>query len=366
MKTLVRAALLCALAATLVACQDTKVVNDFGSSITGPTSPTNQAVTDVLVIPGNERVTSNPCEKTVIFTATVRGSSPQQSVNWSSSGPSTGSFIDRTTTTATFVMRGSGTYTVTATSTQNASVSGSVTITFDCGGATPSGPFNLDGPFVCTAVRGEYNVSFRWTGPSATRIEYKSARDGVWRDAFTLVEASLSGNSFSARRVRSDSDQSFRVWSGGTLWGTSESEATCRMIPACRNTADDDGDGLIDAADPGCHSNNDINQPYNPDDNDESNPLPPTTGPGPGGPGPGGPTPTCAPGSIQFNPAGGSGRRGTSTQIGTTPSNCGGRFTSDHPNWVSVSSSGGVTYLNVGCATIRWNDVVVGEFCTTP
>jgi hypothetical protein len=43
--------------------------------------------------------------------------------------------------------------------------------------------------------------------------------------------------------------------------------------PECSDGADNDGDGLIDADDPGCHSDGNPNNPdsYNPNDNDESN-----------------------------------------------------------------------------------------------
>ena len=42
--------------------------------------------------------------------------------------------------------------------------------------------------------------------------------------------------------------------------------------PQCSDTIDNDGDGVIDAADPGCHSDNDAsnNASYNPNDNDET------------------------------------------------------------------------------------------------
>jgi LPXTG-motif cell wall-anchored protein len=39
--------------------------------------------------------------------------------------------------------------------------------------------------------------------------------------------------------------------------------------PECSDDRDNDGDGKTDADDPGCHVNNDINQPYNPDDDSE-------------------------------------------------------------------------------------------------
>lgn len=46
--------------------------------------------------------------------------------------------------------------------------------------------------------------------------------------------------------------------------------------PACSNEEDDDDDGLIDADDPGCHSDNDPNNPdsYDPTDTDETDQLP--------------------------------------------------------------------------------------------
>ena len=42
--------------------------------------------------------------------------------------------------------------------------------------------------------------------------------------------------------------------------------------PQCSDTIDNDGDGVIDAADPGCHSDNDASNDasYNPNDNDET------------------------------------------------------------------------------------------------
>jgi hypothetical protein len=45
--------------------------------------------------------------------------------------------------------------------------------------------------------------------------------------------------------------------------------------PQCANGMDDDGDGLTDAYDPGCHAGDIITGLMNPDDNDESTPPPP-------------------------------------------------------------------------------------------
>ena len=59
--------------------------------------------------------------------------------------------------------------------------------------------------------------------------------------------------------------------------------------PQCNDKVDNDGDGVIDGADPGCHSDNDAKNPqsYNPNDDDETDKKP-TKGSGPpddGGPG---------------------------------------------------------------------------------
>jgi len=60
---------------------------------------------------------------------------------------------------------------------------------------------------------------------------------------------------------------------------TASSEAITEAPPArettgpqCSDTIDNDGDGVIDAADPGCHSDNDASNSgsYNPNDNDET------------------------------------------------------------------------------------------------
>ncbi len=52
----------------------------------------------------------------------------------------------------------------------------------------------------------------------------------------------------------------------------SEAPAAREVGPQCSDTIDNDGDGVIDAADPGCHSDNDANNAasYNPNDNDET------------------------------------------------------------------------------------------------
>ena len=51
--------------------------------------------------------------------------------------------------------------------------------------------------------------------------------------------------------------------------------------PQCSDGVDNDGDGLIDAADPGCHSDGNANNPasYVPSDNDESNGTPSSPAP---------------------------------------------------------------------------------------
>lgn len=52
------------------------------------------------------------------------------------------------------------------------------------------------------------------------------------------------------------------------------SGVTCGAIPQCSDTQDNDGDGRIDALDPGCHTDGNPNNPdsYDPNDDDESDP----------------------------------------------------------------------------------------------
>ena len=52
------------------------------------------------------------------------------------------------------------------------------------------------------------------------------------------------------------------------------SGVSCGPIAACSDTQDNDGDGRIDALDPGCHSDGNADNPdsYDPNDNDESDP----------------------------------------------------------------------------------------------
>ena len=58
----------------------------------------------------------------------------------------------------------------------------------------------------------------------------------------------------------------------------------------CSDGKDNDGDGLVDAKDPGCHSDNNINNPYNPDDDSEGSDGGADDGDGGGGAGGGAPT----------------------------------------------------------------------------
>ncbi len=51
-----------------------------------------------------------------------------------------------------------------------------------------------------------------------------------------------------------------------------KSSVTVMVAPECSDGQDNDGDGLVDQADPGCHSDNNANNPqsYDPNDNDET------------------------------------------------------------------------------------------------
>jgi len=59
------------------------------------------------------------------------------------------------------------------------------------------------------------------------------------------------------------------------------SGVTCGALPQCSDTTDNDGDGVIDADDPGCHSDGDPDNPdsYDPNDDDETDGLPRTDAP---------------------------------------------------------------------------------------
>jgi LPXTG-motif cell wall-anchored protein len=48
--------------------------------------------------------------------------------------------------------------------------------------------------------------------------------------------------------------------------------------PQCKDGVDNDSDGVIDDKDPGCHADDDLKKPYNPDDDDERNKAKPPTG----------------------------------------------------------------------------------------
>ena len=43
------------------------------------------------------------------------------------------------------------------------------------------------------------------------------------------------------------------------------------VVAACSDGSDNDGDGLVDTNDPGCHTDDVLTNPYNPNDNNEAN-----------------------------------------------------------------------------------------------
>ncbi len=237
------------------------------------------------------------------------------------------------------------------------------------GGISAPGAFNITGG-VCLANRTVARISYtrsanadwyeferlNWTsGQNRGRVGGRVNGDVLTVDlpadpSATNYYQVIAGNGGSAV-TRSTTPQGYREDVPGFFF-------TCGPPPACSNNLDDDGDRLIDAADPGCHEGNDLNRPYDPNDNDEYNPPPATTGPGPGGPGPVGPTPTCAAPTFSTS------WNGSSGQISVNPSSCGGRFSSNGPNFVSVSAGGVLTGLNRGCADIFWNnDIHAATVC---
>lgn len=61
------------------------------------------------------------------------------------------------------------------------------------------------------------------------------------------------------------------AWSCTGSGGGSSASCSETAVTQCNNTADDDGDGLVDANDPGCHVGNVMSGAYDPTDNTERN-----------------------------------------------------------------------------------------------
>ena len=69
---------------------------------------------------------------------------------------------------------------------------------------------------------------------------------------------------------------------GTVILGHAEVDAVdCGEPPECSDTEDNDGDGVIDAQDPGCHTDGQAGNPdtYDPNDDDETDPAAPPAGP---------------------------------------------------------------------------------------
>lgn len=267
-------ALVAAACSKAQSCNGTGNCNNYGN----PLAPgTSNEVTGVQLTAWNKDITigSGPCEADVTVEAKINPpSAPQKVDEWKVSA---GEFVRTGDTTGVFKLRGAGTYTVTAIA-QGKSVT--ETITLKCGAAQPppagqepsvdlkfngqDGPFNSNSP-----LSGEITASLKqcttgyWTdGPFKGQIFGNGSKWTV------TVNASIRYAAECEHQGLKDSDE-LRFTIG------SSPPPSPTPVYACSDGKDNDGDGLVDAADPGCHTNNDINQPYNPTDNDEYNPPPP-------------------------------------------------------------------------------------------
>lgn len=308
MKTLVRAAFVCTLIATLPACgkQTTSVLNDFtGPSATGTGSGGTGSGFGITLV--SERFVA-PCQKSLDLAT-------PQIATWGIT-PGSSASVTRSVTTptqATAVMTASGTYTITATAPDGRV--GSLSFTLDCGGGTVAGgpgPFRQEGGVICSPLdtsRAERTIGFSWTSAGAGasyRVEEKiigGGSDQQWREvqnnsslSVTLTRRRWSHQHF--YRVTATLNGVSRLWDNGE-W----------MVPC---------EQLADPAPPP--------------------PAPPTTGPGPGGPGPGGPGPSV-PGT------------GNAIRI-TGPSSVGGSVGSTATGTAECSTNGGSTWG--GCAAPWW------------
>ena len=156
-------------------------------------------------------------------------------------------------------------------------------------------------------------------------------------------------------------------------------------LPACSNLKDDDGDGKVDLADPGCSS---------PLDNDETDPAPPppsggggdntggggSAGGGAGGGGGAGPTGGAGPGGSAGS--GGQGNGGPQGAGGANEPNGngnGGTSSPSHetqkapsqpperkPNGVPTKSNPTLTVANLGPAPIGVPNFIIGQFEIPP
>lgn len=180
---------------------------------------------------------------------------------------------------------------------------------FSVGGASTT-PFESDGENSVTLTPGAYTVT------ASTTAGYTASSTNCTDIALASNETKTCIITFDDIATSSDT--------GGQGGGETP-------VAQCSDNLDNDTDGLIDAKDPGCHSNFNANDPgtYNPLDNDETN-VPEVasgaSGGGSGGGGGGGNGPIA--GGAAFSPgAGGTSGGGSSNNgqvLGTsTSASCG-------------------------------------------
>lgn len=358
--------------------QANPTINITVETPTSPGNPTPPTSGSVVVVPAEVTITLNLDDKGVCV---ARNSVPLKafrdgsgvSADWSHDGAFEAAVNPRTgfettfsvTASLAFIVVGEYDYKVYATV---GTVSGFAKVKVkpgNCNGSgtpppTTTNTFAITSKAVCVPGATGQNISFGWTPyPGATRyrIRRKAWTGGAWGG-----DVEVTSLTFMEMGLRGDTTYYYEVaaWNGSSWipWTTNPEDASCARLPACSDLINNDPqqDNLTDAADPGCSF---PGPGYNPKDDDETDPpavtTPGPTGPGPTGPGPGGPTCAAPTFSSTWN--------GSSGSISVNPSSCGGRFTSDAPNFVSVSAGGSLTGLNSGCANIAWNGIPVGKFC---
>jgi LPXTG-motif cell wall-anchored protein len=97
--------------------------------------------------------------------------------------------------------------------------------------------------------------------PAVKEATPAQCSDKIDNDGDGVIDANdpgcHTGNNINNKYNPNDDDES-----NGPTEGSSKAQ--------CSDKKDNDGDGKIDAADPGCHFDNNINNPYNPDDDTEN------------------------------------------------------------------------------------------------
>ena len=189
--------------------------------------------------------------------------------------------------TATDTEDGDLTSAITSTSTVNSALVGTYSVIYsvtDSGGlsasttrtvivnATTTPPVNTP-PIITLIGANPFNITVgnTFADPGATATD---TEDGDLTSAIVKtgdVNASTTGTYI----------LTYVVKDSGNLYATTTRTVIVNSKPICSDGLDNDGDGKVDANDPGCHTDNDSNNTgsYDPNDNDEADNPPPVVPP---------------------------------------------------------------------------------------